>query len=233
MDKKTINLVIEKFNDIYFKNIHQIIESNFNFFDEFHLVFPKKNYLFTYKYLNYVYNNFTRIDDEFMSLTLKKLQRDIENIEILYVEYEKIEVDLQIVFDKSFLKKSKLFTYMQIDLKNLKEENRESNREEIKEIKHQLKELKKIYYNLFEKDFLEQNRYVLKDLKEILNSKVYYFDRLLWKDAMTSQNIRQKLLHVKIKKGDESKSYLKELLNVVLPYSDNYKYFQKCLKVYR
>jgi len=231
MDKKTISLVVKKFNDIYFKNIHQIVEKNFDFIDSLGLPAPKQNYLFTYDYLTYVYDIFVRIDNKFVSHTLNKLKRDIDNLQELLQIHEDINKEYEEIFDEKFLPKSQLFTYMTQKLEQLKEQD--NNPKEVHTLQHHLKELKKVYLALFKNDFIKENRYILKNLKEILNTKIYYFDKLLWIEAQKSYTINTKLKKINMIKGYESKMYLLEILEVIMPYSQKYKYFEKCLKVYK
>ena len=232
MDKKTITRVVEKFNDAYFKDVNQVVEDNFDFFDEYCTYSTRVNYFFTYKYLIFVYNQFTRIDVDFKSWTLEKLKRDIESLKKLFIEHEKVKSNLQDIFQKKFILKSKLFSYMLKELELL-EETKEENVEEIQNLKRHLKELREVYFSIFEEDFLVQNRYVLQDLKEILNRKIFYFDKLLWMDAKESPTINRKIINLEKRGESNSKVYLKEILKITLPYSENYQYFEKCLKVYK
>ena len=235
MDNNNIKDDINEFNDTYFSESFNLIDNNLDFIDENNFFQPKRNYLFTFQFLTQVYQNFKNADYDFATSTLNKLFRDINNIYKIYSLEEKNLKIIEQIFEDKFLKKNKLFIEMNTKLKNLRSSIiiNEKELQTIKILSEQIKELKIVYYEYFEDDFSEQNRSIQVDLKQILNSKIFYFDRLLWLDSKESFLLHKKFERLKISKNINSKTYLLEMLKVALPYTDNYKYLEKCLKVYR
>jgi len=62
---------------------------------------------------------------------------------------------------------------------------------------------------------------------------MFYFDRLIWKSASESESIVRHMKIRKMKGEFSSKGYLKFIMSMMRPYTDEYKYLEKCLKVYK
>ncbi|MDB2562020.1 hypothetical protein N9X61_00290 [Sulfurimonas sp.] len=235
MNMETIENEVFAFTDKFFAQSLEIINNNFNFMDTHQLIEPKENYFSVIHFLNTVMNHFTNLDYDFSKNTLKKLSRDIKNLQKLYAQQQEELDTLEDIFEKRFVKKTTLFIAMN---KEVLEINKSSplddyDKETIRIIKQQYKQMKEIYFEKFKYDFTEQSTEILNSLKAILNSKAYYFDRLLWIEANNSNIITRSIKTIKQKNTINSKIYLTHRLSVDLPYTDDYKYLQQCLRIYK
>ena len=109
----------------------------------------------------------------------------------------------------------------------------EHDKKTLQIIKEHYTKLKLIYFELFKDDFLAQSHEISISLKNILNSKAFYFDKLLWEEANKSLIITRVLRNIHKDNIMDSKLYIKHRLSIDLPYTDEYKYLQQCLKVYK
>lgn len=234
MDMDTINDDIFAFSDKFFAESFEIIDNNFNFMDKHEFIEPKENYFSILKYLHTTMHHFDNLDHEFASSTLHKLTRDTENIEKLYLKRKKQLETIQELFDTRFIKKVPMFMDMVNEIRSIKENPSadDYDKKNISIIKKQYVQIKQIYFENFKEDFVEQTNEILSSLKVILNSKAYYLDNLLWIDANQSEHITRVLKAVHHTEKINSKKYLSHRLEVDLPYTDDYKYLQQCLKVY-
>jgi len=234
MDVEDIRDEVDEFNESYFVEYLDLIDDNFDFIEENELILPKKNYLFTYKFLNFTMGHFSNLDYKFVSSTLRKLHNDIL---MLYKNLEKqkeFKNEIENVFD-IFLKNSQIFIDIQnalIGLQKIKTLS-EDDIEEKKVLNTHYSKLKEIYFQHFYDSFIEQNRYIVSSLKDILNCKLAYFEKILWIDASKSDAITRTLRGLGLVKNLNSALYLKQRLSVALPYTDDYHYLMRCLKVYK
>ncbi|MBL0708743.1 MAG: hypothetical protein JJW00_06845 [Sulfurimonas sp.] len=102
----------------------------------------------------------------------------------------------------------------------------------IKLMRSHYKQMHKIYFNIFEEEFVSQSRYVAGLLKEILNTKIFYLDRIVWIEAYKSKAIWRTFEMLHIEKNINSQIYLTHRLSVALPYTQDYQYLKKCLRIY-
>lgn len=232
MQIQTIEDEVASFTDRYFSDSLDLIDTTFEFIDAHSLYEPKKSYFFCLHFLQTTMNNFTNLDYEFASPTLKKLHRDIHNLHKIYTNQDK-EI-LETVFEKKFFPSLSLFKEMQAEILHIQAQPmEEEDKEDIQIIQGHTKAMKAIYLTCFKEDYLEQKNSLLESLKNILNTKLYYFDKLLWRDASDSKAITR--VHKNLKEDEDLSAlvYIEHRLSVDIPYTDNFKYLQKCLKVYR
>jgi len=234
MDVEDIRDEVDEFNEDYFVEYLDLIDDNFDFIEENGLVVPKKNYLFTYNFLNFTMGHFSNLDYKFVSPTLRKLHNDIL---MLYKNLEKqkeFKNDIDSIFE-IFLKTSQMFVDIKnalIGLQKIKTLS-EDDVEEKKVLNRHYSKLKEIYAYHFHDSFMEQNRYIISSFQNILNCKLAYFEKILWVDASKSDAITRTLRGLGLVDNLNSALYLKQRLSVALPYTDDYHYLMKCLKVYK
>ena len=226
---------IAAFGDKFFDDYFELVDINLDFIEEHELYEPKKNYFITYDFLMTTIRHFTNLDVRFMHGTFQKLNRDVQ---ILHKQYEKIvanEERVEEIFKNSFLRKSPLFKEIYDELISLqKGVTLDEYERETKEIlKDHYSALEEIYKEYFVEDFLTLNKEFLVSIRKILNTKLYYLDRLLWIHANRSEVILHSLKTLKIENDIDSKKYIAYRLSVSLPYTENYKYLQKCIRTYR
>lgn len=225
---------VKFFNDNFFREDFELIDNGFYIIDGYGLKEPRKNYLFTFEFLNSTFKHFFSLDYQFASSTLVKLNKDINQVYKHYEDKKKYQDNIDEVFEL-FLKSNTLFIEMKTRLDKL-EGNRSLNDydNETKDIfTNHYTELKAIYFDYFKSNFFESYRYVLNSLKVVLNSKSYYYEKLLWRDAATSENINRKFKLLHMQNSINSYSYLLERLKLALPYTDESQYLEKCLRIYR
>jgi len=235
MDTETIEDDIFNFIDIFFGESLEIVDNNFNFLDEHSLIDPKESYFFTLKFLDTTMTHFSNLNRDFGSETLKKIYRDVKNLKKQYeIHLHQVE-NIEDIFNNKFIKKATLFNAMKKEILNIKNSDSfdEIDQESIEIIKQQYQQMKKIYFRSFQEIFKEQNDEILSSLKIIINFKAYYFDKLLWEEANRSQELERFFKDIKSEKAITSRIYIANRLAVDLPYTDDYKYLQKCIKVYR
>ncbi|MDF1875348.1 hypothetical protein JHD48_06345 [Sulfurimonas sp. SAG-AH-194-I05] len=235
MDINTIKKEIALVNDKLFEKVFNTIDDSFEFIETNNLRIIKANYFFLLEYLNTTMAQFTNLDHEFYSPTLKKLQRDINN---LHTELKSMEESLHAIeelFITRVLNKITLFKGMKKELVEIKKNDVLSpyDKADIQTILEHYTRMKEIYLKTFKDDYISQATALIHELKTILNIKIYYFDKMLWIEANHSLAIARVLKVIEYSKNITSKVYIKHKLDVLLPYTDNYKYLQKCLRIYK
>ena len=243
MDIDTIIEDIAQHSDSLFKETLDLIDDNFNFIDENGLIEPKKDYLILTDFLNKTINHFSNLDYAFLDDPLRKLHRDVNNLEKLLKEQENNLNKVEDLFNARIFPKFSLFKQMQknlIDLKNSDiltsgdEEMIHIAKEHFKDMQNQYIEMKKIYLEVFIEEYTRQTKDIIKSLEIILNTKIYYLDKFLWINTIKSSAILRAINTLENEhKTYTSKEYLELRISVALPYTQDYKYLQKCLRIYR
>lgn len=229
MSNDIISADISNFIDSIFRESLSIINDHIDFIEDNALREPKEDYLFALKFLNTRISNFTNLDHTFASNTLRKIQRDAKNLELQYKIHQGLSKNIDEILETKFLKKVPIYLAMQKELYFVKN-NDASNFRYMYLIKTQYKKLKTIYLDKAKEEMLNENIYILNELKYILNTTTYYLDKMLWLEAKRSQAIMTSLRIIQSKQELNSKSYIQHRLSVDLPYSDDYKYMENCLK---
>ncbi|WP_294962172.1 hypothetical protein [Sulfurimonas sp.] len=96
-----------------------------------------------------------------------------------------------------------------------------------------LKEFKEVYFSTFQEIFKDDLKYFLESLSLCLNSKTYYFDKLLWKEAESSLVIKKHLQALEINNKLNTRDYLLYTTDLMRPYTEEYEYLQSCLRIYK
>ena len=234
MDIDVILDNVEYYNAKLFDEAIGIVEDNLDFMDEFVAIEPDRNYILLLDFLNVTIKYFSNMDHEFYETTLRKLHRDVNNLHKEYMQQLKNRENIKEIFEKKFLKRVKIFSQIKEKIEELEESNSRDidDKARLKTMKSHYVELKNIYFESFQEEFLEQSRYVVHNLKKILNTKLYYLDQLLWIESNKSDTIWRTLKAQKVGEIFNTKEYLEYQLNIALPYSDHYFYLKKCLEVY-
>lgn len=221
MNIDVIQEEISEFNDNLFNNFHTIISDQLDFIEENDLTEPKKNYVFAYRYLMNTIEYFYNLDEKFSDATFIKLHKDTK---IIYKQLKSMDMFLENKdeFVNQFLKTAKILQ----DINETYE-----NGDEKKEHYKQIRILYEIYYSQNYDDTMD---HIFSSLKHILNSKLYYLDRMLWENVMNSEYIVHFLFNLKIniENGMSSKKYLSYKHKVDIPYTDEYAYLTDCLRIF-
>jgi hypothetical protein len=235
MDYETIEDDIYDFVDDYFDEELQLIETNLDFIEDNRLLTPKVNYTNLYPFLSMLLSRFEVIDHDFATATIKKLSYDIRSIEKCYSTFLEKTQNLEDIFKQFFVPDSPVISDYTNAILDLKEEAEKSSEDftQIKHMKQNLVQLKKIYFEEFEKIFYQSYKNINMNFKLIINAKVFYLDRLIWKKAAASEYIVRHLEVRKLSEDLNPESYLNLIMSMMRPYSDEYKYLEECLKVYQ
>lgn len=222
-------------NDNFFDTSFDIIDLHFDFIDTNALIQPKENYLLTFEFLNTSMNHFTNLDFNFVSKTLKKLHRDINNLYKLYQMHQDYVSDIKKLFEEKFEKKIELLIQMKNEIAYIQNSDfmDDYDKETIEIITKQYAELKSLYFKIFKDDFIDQNNNLISSMKSILNTKLFYFDQLLWIQANKSDALKRLFKPIDTNENINSKLYIKHRLSIDLPYTDDYHYLSRCLRIYK
>jgi len=224
---------IFEFNFNFFDNIGVVLQENQDFIIKNSLITPKENFIILYDYLNNHITHFKSIDQKVFNVTILKLQKDIQNLYKIYLELKHIDIVQEA--KKHIMYRSKLMQSMKNDIKSYQKES-DSLPFEIEYIQKNLdnyKKLQLIYINRFKELFFLEREDYISMLLSMINTKIFYLDKMMWRCINSSDVILQKYKDVVHKNGLNSKIYIKYRLNIIMPYSHEYEYLQRCLRVFK
>ncbi len=245
MDYKYIDREIDNFFEDFFKDQLESVESNFELIEDNNLLTPKINYVYGMEFLSQTYQKFKKIDPNFAPDTLEKLLNEVSYIENIKLDLKIKTNNPQNLFKSEFAQYSYVLRSYEDSVKALKGslnkslENTSAEFFNSKEIvglevkKENLVKLKKIYYKEFKARLINKKRKIESDLNIIINSKLFYFDRLLWKYSNKSYKIFSNLEVMNLDKNFTSHQYLVKILDIIRPDTEKYNYLKKCLKIYK
>lgn len=231
MDIKTIENEIYDFASSQFQDYYAEIEETYDFIENNHLHIPKENYLKLSKYLLETFKFFRTLDIRSMSETSKKLYLDItnfqKNIEILE------NSNKQHLFHNHFLSFSTILSLLGKEVVSRKEQRVFIEEALYETLLNDYNNLKKIYYGIFLELMHNEIDELIKNYKELLNSKLFYFDKLIWKEARASHLITRHYALQNASLKLDSKSYLTYSLSLLHPSTKEFTYLQSCLRIYK
>lgn len=235
MDYKDIEDEVYEFCSIYFEEIAIVAEDNLAFIEENRLHMPKENYSILNEFLQKTHRNFKILDPVYCSSTLDKLSRDLNQLNELYTRVEKNASNKEEIFNSKFIPASNILTNFTKAIYDFTEAAEKTSEQilYLKQMKEDYAKLKKVFYSLFEDIFYDDKKNYLLNLKDSINTKSYYFDKLLWIEADDSAII---VKHFSIRKLDgklNTKDYILFTTSLMRPYTEEYRYLQKCLKVFK
>lgn len=223
MELDTVLDDVAEYNDKMFQNTLDVIDENLEFIEANELFEPKANYIFVLTYLEHTIRHFVNLDRDFLEGTLKKVHRDVENLNKLYNAINDSLSNTE-KYKNAFLKSVPMLKSIKSNMEN------NPNRQE-----HYTK-ISELYESCYIRNFIEQKIYILSSLKSILNTKIYYLDSMLWLHALKSEDIVRYLKissKIDISDGMNSKKYIKFRQKVDLPYTEEYTYLGQCLRIFR
>jgi len=197
----------------YFEEEALIAELCLAFMDNYELFVPKENYTVMPKFLDTIIKKFRVLDSNFISPTLEKMNKDMQILDNTLNNLKNKTVSIREVFNKDFLEYSAVLS-SSTEFTNYKE-------------------LKKVYFCIFSAIFYKDKKYYLSIIKEILNSRAFYCDRLLWREAKASNFIKKHFQVNKISEVLNSKNYLLHATSLMRPYTAEYDYYQSCIRIYK
>ena len=235
MDYEIIENEVENFNVLFFEDVAGIAQENDSFIDDNSLPIPREDYTILNKFLQKTLGNFKILDPTYCSSTLDKLGTDLKQLSEVYDKLLKKTKDARSVFESKFLPHSTTLTNFAkaiLDFAELPDKTSEETLY-LKKLKTDYLKLKEVFFGIFEEVFADEKKRYLIALKSAMNTKSYYFDKLLWKEADASMTI---VKHFSIRKLDgklNTKDYILFTTAIMRPYTDEYRYLQNCLKVFK
>jgi hypothetical protein len=245
MDYEYIDREIDSFFNELFLEYNDLIESNYEFIKNNKLITPKIDYTKGVDFLFQTYKKFKDLDPKFAPKTIEKLFDDINLLIEIKLKFKEQVNSPQELFKSEFIPHSYALRCYQEATNNLQDHFNRSlsessseflNSNEIADLelkKENLVKIKKIYYKEFKFEMLKQKKQIESSLNFIMNSKLFYFDRLMWKYARNSYKMFSDLEVIGLDKNFSSYEYLVKVLDIIRPDTQRYNYLKRCLKIYK
>ena len=231
MNLDILNKEIETFVSVFLKKDIDIIEESTNFSLRNNLHIPKENYLLLMNFLNITLNDFTLIDRDFMSNTLKKIHTDIVTTQTIHKTLSLYKNSVKDLFHTKFTSHSKILNSLEKELEYIR--SRAAKTTLVTKYTSDLENFKKFYLYIFSQYINKQINILLKKILVILNTKIYYLDKLLWIEANNSIAISHYFKTLKKSNKLNTKDYILYTTAPMMPSTNKYKYLQSCLRIYK
>ena len=219
----------------YFREAALGSKACLDFIEKNELYTPKENYTILIEFLDTTRKRFKVLDSNFESITLEKISKDVRALEGILTPLKKDSENINELFITNFIKSSEVLSTLQKEIvaHKLLIKNDISEKSYLVYIESNFKELKRIYYEVFEEMFYADREYYIDLLLESLNFMTYYYDKLLWEEAANSNFIIKHFQVKQIAEKINSKYYLKHILSLMRPYTEKYEYYQSCIRIYK
>ena len=231
MNITTVENEIYEFNVAFFQKYVAATDEFAQLAVSHGLYIPKENYTLVSDFLNKLFSHFKTLDPKFFNPTLKKLYFDTVRLQQLLLSLELETQNPKTVFQNRFLPSSPSFGMLKKEIAKLKNRSLPSLEEKqtLSALVDASETIKKIAYRRFSALFYKDAKYLRHKLLEALNSKTFYFDRLLWIEARKSTVLSQHLKEI----GFSTKEYILHSDDFLKTYTKNKNYFQNCLRIYK
>lgn len=173
---------IQNFMDDYFHDEYEVIQFNINFLESNGFAYQTKvDYMKLNRFIATAYSTIEFNDGKIIDELLSKFYKDIIFLNHFYKNFLEKTKDIHSVFKHLFLKsvEGSLGLYMR-----LSEKVEKISDDELKAFEEYVKEE---FHNEFRKEFETYQEQLCK----IINTKTYYFDKLLWNEARKSSAIQE------------------------------------------
>lgn len=178
-------LLIQNFNDEYFNDEYEVLKFNINFLESNGFAYQTKvDYMKLNRFIAAAFSTIESNDIQIIDSLLTKFYKDIIFLNNFYKIFLDKSKDVAGIFKHHFLKSlggmEGLYTIL-----NKKAQKNEPlpNEEEWRDFEDYVKEA---FINEFKK---EKDKYD-ENLRSIINTKTYYFDKLMWGEAKNSASLR-------------------------------------------
>ncbi|MDD4505241.1 MAG: hypothetical protein PHE60_02575 [Sulfurospirillaceae bacterium] len=174
-------VLVQNFNDEFFNDEYEVLKFNINFLESNGFAYQTKiDYMKLNRFIAAAYNTIESNDIQVIDALISKFYKDVVFLNSFYKNFLEKSKDAESVFKHFFLK----FVGGMSELYNLlsEKEKQKLSEEECAAFEDYIKEE---FINEFkkERDDYEQH------LRSIINTKTYYFDKLLWSEAKNSPAI--------------------------------------------
>lgn len=181
-----IKEIIDEFFDDFFNEEYEVIRFNINFLENNNFQYQTKvDYIQLNRFIATSINTLKSIDANIIDPLITKFYKDIIYLNDLYKNFLTKTKSTDSVFKNNFLKTcggvEGIYYRIQKSL------NKDKN--PVAPTQEDLNKLLNITKDDFLKEIKIKNRYYFTELKKIINTKSYYFDRLLWSDAKRNKAV--------------------------------------------
>ncbi len=182
--KATLEAIIDNFIDDFFSDEYEILRFNINFLENNNFQYQTKiDFMKLNRFIASALNTIKSNDPHIIDGLIVKFYKDIVYLNDFYKDFLIKSKDAEGIFKHKFLKSvgsiEGLFVEITKDERKAGEKPRAPKVGELAEIELFIKEL-------FLKNFTKSTQYYSDELKKIINTKTYYFDKLLWSEAKKS-----------------------------------------------
>lgn len=176
-------LVVQNFNDEYFSDEYEILKFNINFLESNGFAYQTKvDYMKLNRFIAAAYNTIESNDIQVIDSLIVKFYKDIIFLNSFYKNFLEKSKDTNSVFKHSFLKALGGIEGLYTLLNKEKKHPIKLNEEEWAAFEEYVKET---FTHEFKKEWDEYD----KQMRSIINTKTYYFDKFLWNEAKKSTAI--------------------------------------------
>jgi len=210
-----LSSLIQNFMDDYFNDEYEVLRFNINFLESNGFTYQTKiDYMKLNRFISAAFNTIQANDAQVIDTLISKFYKDVVFLNNFYKSFLDKSKDISAIFKHQFLKEYNtilgLYTFLETKdgkkAKVLKEDELNEFEEYVKEKFHFM--------------FTQENESYSDELRTIINTKTYYFDKLLWHEAKKSFSIREffkKSKRSDTDMGDElsTKIFIKQYMHTV------------------
>ena len=181
--------LIQDFIEEYFSDEYEVLKFNINFLESNGFAYQTKvDYMKLNRFIGAAYNTIETNDVQVIDGLVSKFYKDIVFLNNFYKSFLEKSKDIPSVFKYHFLK-----SLGGLDGLHTKLSEKEAKRTGTKEILHNDEERNafELYVrDQFLNEFKKEREAYTENLRSIINTKTYYFDKFLWNEAKNSASIR-------------------------------------------
>ncbi len=235
MDIEAIREEVYRFNRSYFFDISAYVDDNLDFIELNNFIVPKEDYIVLNDFLRDTAKMFRILDNNFMSILLKKISFDINNLNTYYHKIKTDTQNIKEIFEDEFINTSIYVTRLSNEIQRLRGLKAPSNHEIQRHSRLAIdyKELKTIYYDEFRDIFVDDKNYLLSLIKIALNSRIYYFNKFLSKEATDSERLQVYFRKIGIDINFNIRDYLLFSIHQLEPDTKEFIYLKSCQRIYK
>ncbi len=185
--KSLIESMIDNFIDDYFSDEYEVVRFNVNFLENNNFKYQTEiNFMKLNRFVASALNTIKSTDPHIIDSLIIKFYKDIIYLNELYKKFLIKTKDEEGVYKHKFMKSTGSIEGIFFEL--TKEENKNNSKPRAPRA-GELEELQEYIKTEFLRNFTKNSSYYSEELRKIINTKTYYFDKLLWAEAKKSQAI--------------------------------------------
>ncbi|MDD3342376.1 MAG: hypothetical protein PHR87_02245 [Sulfurospirillaceae bacterium] len=176
--------------DDYFNDEYEVIKFNVNFLESNGFAYQTKiDYMKLNRFISTAYNTIEANDVQVIDGLLSKFYKDIIFLNHFYKNFLEKAKDIQSIFRYNFLKPHQGTAALYALLSE--KEEKKTGKKEKDPSEDELNAFEEYMKEEFRHEFLKEYEIYSENLREIINTKTYYFDKLLWAEARKSNAINE------------------------------------------